>query len=336
MSKRVFSELTPSEIEKRHALVNKNGGVFEAKEFESIIDSSDLSFGSKVGYYNTIKNIIKMDDPDDIESLDRITKKIRTNKSELVKIEKDNKLTKKESLRWMNWDTIKEMYLDMKSKMDSGVYKKIKEIERFLIFALYMEIEPLRLDFGNTIIEYNLRDVGCFKIDSPNILDIRIDNEHVINYDVFKIDINPENVKEVRFQLLHDKVSNKMGNACIDIPQVLFKYICILLNARKSKISSMLKFHPSVRCNAYLFSSPKNAYLPIDHNHQLHKPNMKRLIASIPKLDGSKSNLCVDTIRSARVTELFSKPSSMNEKERVAKLMRTSINQMLQSYNKIL
>lgn len=327
---RMEYKFSPSEIEKHKTLVNKNGGVFDPKQFETIIDESELSHGSKVGYYNTIKKIIKANKQEDEgEALERLSKKIKLNKQELVTIEKDNKLTVKESLRWMNWDTIKEMYTHMKANMDSGLYKTIRDVERFVLFALYMEIEPLRLDFGSTFIIYNIEIDKLFeKLDKDNLLIIN-EIDYRTGTNGGRVFLSESNIKSMTFILRHDKVSSKIGPMNIELPSILYKYICTLLNLR----CDTFKRHSP---GTYLFYSPKDVNLPMDYGHTLHKPNMKRLLASIPALDGSKSNLCVDTIRSARVTELFSKPSTMNEKERVAKLMRTSVHQMMQSYNKIL
>lgn len=287
------------------------------KLIRHIEESNELQPSSKVAYFNVLKLLIRSYDPC-FDLIEYLTIKTSEFKKIVNEREKDNTFDGElEANRWMSWEMILCIFDKLKSDVkwmirdDTIITQDKYEIFiKYFILSLYVHWEPLRLDYG---------DVRLFFC---NAFFKELKEKEFENYNKNKMLIYiPSHIGKSKFVLLYDKVSHKKGSHEREIPEVIYNDI----------ITYMHLFGWE---RQFLFTkSFVDIGTPLDIN--FHKPNLKKLIYNIEMNNGEKSKLCVDTIRSAFITHLFNKPTSMNEKERVAFNMRTSVTQMLQSYYKI-
>lgn len=265
--------------------------------FKQIASDQKTNSASKVCYVNALKALSKHAICDELCT--EMDAYIREGKLKIQQIEYQNQLDGKEKERWMPWEEILAIYKNLEKLVQDHIQiTTYTTYQQYILLSMYVLHPPLRLDFG------------CVKI--VDSLDGISENENYLH-------------KTDDALVLHigkDKVSKKMG----PIDLVLDEKMRAILDKADSLFLKRL----------YLITHRSSVKEPLNHIEATHKAALALLLRTIPLPSSTApSKLCVDTIRSAFVTEYLSTPRTMQEKMETAKKMRTSVQMMDVSYVKI-
>ena len=270
------------------------------------IKESSMAASSQVSYANAIKRLAVNMTPAMSNEIDEF---IKEKKKAVALIENENGLDGKEEKRWMSWSDILELYENLVRNYDAtikfGIANRDKvsyrTAQQRLLLALYVLHPPLRLNYAS---------VALYPED-PTKEDAYITRNDDNGHTMF---INT------------DKVSRKIGPYQFDLHPDIMRIA--------SEIQSV--YFPTEQ-RKYLLTSTSNSRTALDKPGGFgHKTNTYKLLRSIKTKEGKDSILTVDTIRSAFVTDYLKKDRTNNEKNDMAKKMRTSSDMMDRSYRKVI
>ena len=273
------------------------------------IVGNNYKIGTKVAYLNALKQLfyqtnVTITNHNFLAKIDAFIKK---GKKEIYSDETKNQLSGKEVQNWRPWTEIVEMY----NRYNEIVDKQVKELKGVvyvgshiyyllqtrLLFACYIFQSPVRLDYGRMQIGEEI---------NPTL-------NHVVYRD-----------GEIYFNLVSDKVGNKIGTfeykMDVQIKNLLQEIIDL---TKKSERKYFLTHHCSI-------TSPLTISNSINDKRQ-----MCRMLEKIPDLQGNPSQLSIDIIRSSYITHFFAQNPTLEEKIKKAREMRTSVQMMEVSYNKV-
>lgn len=269
-----------------------------------ILTSTKLADSSKVTYLNAVKQLIANSGIEDHITV-LVDSFISNTRVKILHQEKENQLDGKEKERWMDWDSILRIWKHMTETINDR--DSYTSWQQYLCLSLYVLQPPLRLDYGNApILNTPPKEV--------------MEDQNYLYFDAAK--------DRFMFHLGHDKVSKKTGFTEFEFPRELVQVLC--------KIKTLFGHR------VYILTNSKDTSLPIDGVVQkdqfsvLDRNDYKYLLSSIKDENGKRSNLCIDTIRSACYTAFASQPGrSYADKESLARDMRSSFFMMEKSYRKV-
>ena len=330
-----------SKNELYECMITKDTERNRLKELIDRIESdSKLMESSKMHYLSALGCILKNEDIDTGQK-QRMKQMVVQYKKQVDLREKRNLFdTKKEKQRFRNWHEIIEIYMNLENLCHDATYlpsKLYKTWQQYLVMALYIEWEPIRLDYGHVRVFEGWKDMDVL----PPPDDREHSSDPELNYIVGK-----------EFHLNHDKVAHHKKSEIRELPPKIieimneirerfgeFKYLL----SKEYDRNLPLTDRGDIRKNAFTYLlkqiplpgkiiSPSN--LSLAEIHTSHA-NILDALAKYGPSPGP-SNLSIDSIRSARATFILQDPTkSTLDKETLAREMRTSLRQLEQSYLKI-
>lgn len=266
-----------------------------------------LALSSRVSMVNALKHLsigaglTREDNVDHFVSMDLF---IKQGSGLVVTREQNNLLDgENENKRWMKWEKITSILQELDIKCEASPGNYFLHQQRLLL-SMYVYNFPLRLDFGTV----RLYIAGEYTFD---------DVPETTNYI-----IRCEQTGKLWLHVGKDKVSSKVPT--VDI--LMDPTIDLILMDIIEKFGYRM----------FLLTENTNLLNPLEQRDAVHKTKLAWMLKSIP-MEGGKSMLTVDTIRSARTTFEFtgSDQMSRNQKIFMADKMRTSVDMLEKSYVKV-